>query len=206
MKLSRISKDDLPGLSNDEKTRIVFGGDRATGGPGLAALLLGCGTAPEMAQRAAAAADLFKEGLVPRVIPTGGVVHPTELGDMTEAGYMALKLRELGVPDDAVVLEEEAPTTIGNMVFGMAAIERVLRPRGPFSVYVVTSQAHMRRSLALAATYLPRTARVLARAAANAGGGARDWFRSEFWTGKVNRELHYLKKYIDEGIVPDIEF
>lgn len=206
MKLSQIPTDQLPRLSNDEKTRIVFGGERETDGPGMAALLLGCGTPSEMAERAAAAADLFQKGLVPCVIPTGGVVHPTERGDLTEAAYMALKLREHGVPDEAVVLEEQAATTIGNMVFGMALIEREFRPRGPFSVYVVTSDTHMRRSLVLAEVYLPRTARILARAAGNAGGGALEWFRSEFWTGKVHWELRWLKKSIDDGTIPDIEF
>ena len=119
---------------------------------------------------------------------------------------MALKLRELGIPDEAVVLEEQATTTIGNIVFGMAVIEREFHPRGPFPVYVVTSETHMRRSLALAAAYLPRTANILSRAAGTAGGGAQEWFHSEFWTGKVNRELYWLKKYIDDGTIPDIEF
>ena len=206
MKVSQIPAGDIPGLSTDEKTRIVFGGERETGGPGVAALLLGCGTPREMAERAAAAADLFKEGLVPCVIPTGGVVHPTECGNLTEAEYMALKLREHGVPDEAVVLEDQATTTIENMLFGMVAIERACHPRGPFPVYVVTSGTHMRRSLALAGVYLPRTARILARAAANPGGGASEWFRSEFWTGRVNWELRWLKNYIDSGTIPDIEF
>lgn len=206
MKLSQIPTDQLPRLSNDEKTRIVFGGERETDGPGMAALLLGCGTPSEMAERAAAAADLFQKGLVPCVIPTGGVVHPTERGDLTEAAYMALKLREHGVPEAAVVLEDQATTTIANMVFGMAVIEREFHPRGPFSVYVVTSDAHMRRSLALADAYLPRTARILSRPAGNAGGGAKEWFRSEFWTEKVNREIRWLKKHVDAGILPDIEF
>ena len=206
MKLSRIPANELSRLSNEEKTRIVFGGERETDGSGVAALLLGCGTPSEMAERAAAAADLFKEGLVPCIIPTGGVVHPTECGDITEAGYMARKLREFGVPDEAIVLEEQATTTIENMMLGAVAVERVCHPRGPFPLYVVTSGTHMRRSQALAGVYLPRTAHILARAAANAGGGPSEWFRSEFWTGKVNWELRWLKNYIDSGTIPDIEF
>ena len=77
MKLSQIPKGGLSGLSNDQKTRIVFGGEREVTGSGMAALLLGCGTPAEMAERAAAAANLFKERRVPCIIPTGGVVHPT---------------------------------------------------------------------------------------------------------------------------------
>lgn len=206
MKLSQIPVDKLPGLSNDEKTRIVFGGEREFGGRGIAALLLGCSSPQEMADRAETAASLFFEELVPKVIPTGGVVHPTEFGEMTEAEYMAHCLRGLGVPDEAVIIENQATTTIENMVFGMAVIEREFHPRGPFSVYVVTSAHHLRRSLALAEVYLPRTARILGRASRSADGQASNWFRSEFWTSKVERELKWLKRYIDEGIIPDIEF
>lgn len=206
MKLSQIPVDKLPGLSNDEKTRIVFGGEREFGGRGIAALLLGCSSPQEMADRAETAASLFSEGLVPKVIPTGGVVHPTEFGEMTEAEYMAQRLRGLGLQDEAIIVENQAATTIENMVFGSVVLERSFRPRGPFSVYVVTSAHHLRRSLALAEVYLPRMARILGRAAGNAGGGAREWFRSEFWTGKVNLELRWLKKSIDDGTIPDIEF
>ena len=100
MKLGELSRDDLPALPDDVKTRIVFGGTYPTGGNSIAALLLGCGTAMEMTERALAAAALFKAGRTSRIIPTGGPVRQTEWGDMTEAAYMAAKLREAGIPDE----------------------------------------------------------------------------------------------------------
>ena len=206
MKLSAIPEEKLQALSIEEKTRIVFGGVRNSAEPAIAALLLGCASPQEMAERSETAASLYKEGLVPSIIPSGGVVHATELGDMSEAEYMAHRLRALGVPDEAVILETQATTTIENMVFGTEVLERSFHPHGPFSVYVVTSAPHLRRSLALAGVYLPRTARILGRAAGSADGQTADWFRSAFWTGRVERELKWLKRYIDSGLIPDIEF
>ena len=184
----------------------MFGGAIPTDDSSIAALLLGCGTAMEMAERALAAAALFKAGRTPCIIPTGAPVRQTELGDMSEAAYMAAKLREAGIPDEAVIVEDQAMTTIENMLFGELAIERAFHPHGEFPVHVVTSATHMRRSLAIANVYLPRTARILGHIPEGSGGNPRDWPRDEFWTMKVNYELLMLKVFIDDGEIPDIEF
>ncbi len=206
MKLSELSRDNLQTLPDEAKTRIVFGGTYQTGGNSIAALLLGCGTAMEMTERALAAAALFQAGRTPCIIPTGAPVHQTELGDMTEAAYMAAKLREAGIPDEAVILEDQAMTTIENMLYGELAIEHAFHPHGEFPVHVVTSATHMRRSLAIADVYLPRTARILGHVPEGSGGNPTDWPRDEFWTMKVNYELLMLKVFIDQGEIPDIEF
>ena len=206
MKLGELSRDDLPALPDEAKTRIVFGGAYPTGGNSIAALLLGCGTAMEMTERALAAAALFKAERTPCIIPTGGVVRHTELGDMTEAAYMAAKLREAGIPDEAVVIEDKAMTTIENMLYGELAIEHAFHPHGEFPVHVVTSATHMRRSLAIADVYLPRTARIMGHIPEGSEGNPSDWPRNEFWTMKVNYELLMLKVFIDNGEISDIEF
>ena len=85
------------------------------------------------------------------LVPTGGVRHPTEFGEITEAEYMARRLREAGVPDEAILLENEARTTIENMIYGMLALERYGKQGRPFSAYVVTSAwAHEAQSGACA--------------------------------------------------------
>ena len=227
MRLSQIDKADLATLSDEQVGRIVFGAPQGCGGlvtdcPGLfpnleqpscgiavppcgvAALLLG-GSPRVMDGRIRAAAALFREGAVPLVIPTGGVRHPDEGCGETEAEYMARGLRALGVPDAAVIPENEARTTRENMIFGETVVERACRPRGVFTVYVVTSANHLRRSLALARIYLPRTARVFGRAARGDGGGPGEWTRSRFWRDRVRRELGLVKGLVDHGEMDDIE-
>ena len=205
MKVSQIPTDALSGLSNEEKTRIVFDVEPDARDPAVAALLLG-GSPVVMDSRARAAAELYRKGLVPLVIPTGGVRHGDGGTGPTEAEYMAGILRESGVPDEAIRLENEATTTRENMIFGEMVIEHAAHPRGAFAVYVVTSAFHLRRSLALARLYLPRTARILGCAAAHPGGGPDEWARSEYYTGRVHTELGLLKGLVDNGEMDDIEF
>ena len=224
MRLSQTNKDDLAALTKDQLTRIVFGDVPANlpfpsvlpqgqalqsaahaDCPAVAALLLG-GSPVVMDCRVRAAAELYRKGLVPTIIPTGGVRHPDKGCEETEAEYMARTLGVLGVPNEAILLENEATTTRENMIFGTAVIERVLHPRGAFTVYVVTSAFHLRRSLALARLYLPRTARILGCAAADPGGGPDEWPGSEYYTGRVHTELGLLKGLVDNGETDDIEF
>lgn len=207
MKLSQVPKEKLASLTVAEKTRIVYGGDRVpTTGHGIAALVLGAASPQTMAERAAGAAALYREGLVPCAIPTGGVVHPTELGDITEADYMARRLRDAGVPDEAILVENQARTTIENLLLGAVLMECRFHPHGGFPVYVVTSAWHMRRSLALAENFLPRTARILCRIVERIPDEPHNWHRDEYLREKIDRELHVSRQFIEFGHIPDIEF
>ena len=212
MKLSKIAREDFASLSNEQVSRIVFGDDCANmpqphsgaAAPAVAALLLG-GSPVVMDARVQVAATLYREGVVPLVIPTGGVRHPVNGVEEMEADYMTRALRGLGVPDEAILPEREAMTTRENMILGEVIIERVIHPCGEFSVYIVTSAFHLRRSMALARLYLPRTARILGSAAAHPGGGRDEWMGNEYFTGRVRKELNLLKTLVDNGEMEDIE-
>lgn len=205
MRISRIDKGDLDALSAEQMSRIVFDLPPPEDRPAIAALLLG-GSPMVMDSRARAAAELYRKGLVPLVIPTGGVRHGDGGTGPTEAEYMAGVLRESGVPNEAIVLENEATTTRENMIFGGVALERALHPRGAFPICIVTSEFHLRRSLALARLYLPRTARILGHAAAHPDGGPDEWPKSEYFTGRIRTEVGLLKWLVDHGEMDDIEF
>ena len=203
MMLSEWDPQRLDDLTDEQVTHIVYDAPLAVDEPALAALVLG-GPVEEMGERARAAAALYKEGLAPCLIPTGGVKRTTPLGELTEAEYLGRRLEEAGVPREAILPENEATTTRENMLFGSVLLERARRPRGTFSVYVVTSANHLRRSMALAQLYLPRTARILGRAAHNEGGMPGEWTLSEYWVHSVRTELKLLKGLIDRGEIDDI--
>ena len=57
---------------------------------------------------AGAAASFFSRGLVPRILVSGGA---TPGGPGTEADIIAAHLRDLGVPEDALLLERRATNT-----------------------------------------------------------------------------------------------
>jgi uncharacterized SAM-binding protein YcdF (DUF218 family) len=104
------------------------------------------GQMPDMgsaADRVWLAARLYKAGKAPQVLVSGGgdrAVYAT-----SEAQAMRELLLDMGVPDAALVLEEDSRNTRENAVFSA----RVVRERGMGRVLLVTSALHMQRAQAL---------------------------------------------------------
>lgn len=96
----------------------------------------------EQEARPVKAAELYRDGLAPRIFITG------------DGDFAANKKRLLasGVPESAITIEESAKTTLQNA--------RLLRPmlekEGVRSALIVTSPFHMRRALAVFQHEMPR--------------------------------------------------
>ena len=92
------------------------------------------------------AARLYKAGKAPLVIPTGVAERESTLP----------LLRDFGVPESAVAIEDEARNTEENARF----VERILAAKNAegakaFKVLLVTSAWHMRRSVLMYKRYAP---------------------------------------------------
>ena len=84
------------------------------------------------------AADLYKAGIAPLIVVTGGKVP----GDkFTEAGVGADYLHKLGIPDDAILRE----TTSRNSWESLRASARFLKERGVTRVVLVSDPFHSLR-------------------------------------------------------------
>lgn len=89
------------------------------------------------------AAKLYKAGKTPVLILSGGLAFAQ--GTTTEAASMQLFLRDLGVPDAAMLLEERSVNTRENAQY----TARMLSERGIPTVVLVTSALHMPRAVRL---------------------------------------------------------
>lgn len=204
MKLSEMPKEQLLQFPVERIERILYHGLEDRGESADVALLLG--TTPELdcKGRALQAAKLYLAGRVNCVIPSGGVEHSFPCGDCTEAEYMEKTLLEAGVPQSAILLENEARTTKENMVCGVFQITRKLLIQNVKSVMIVTSAVHMRRSLALAALFMPRSIRVTFSAAPDTPEGTQ-WWELERLRQDAIRELQLMQDLIRQGLMDDIE-
>ena len=88
------------------------------------------------------AARLFHAGKAPLVLLSGGGL---EHQAFSEARAMAVLLQDLGVPKQAILLEERSQNTRQNAVFTAS----ILEARGIGHVLLVTSALHMPRALPL---------------------------------------------------------
>lgn len=205
MRLSELDQSALYELTDEQVNEIVYGPLTDDGASYLCALLLG-GNPMVLRERAQGAAQLYASGRTQYIIPTGGVEWDTEYGHMSEAKALQRMLQEYGVPESAIILENEARTTRENMILGELQMERSLRPRGPFRVCIVSSPSHLRRSLLLARTYLPRTAILSVYPGVCPQGMKHCWYTDENQRERVYRELELLHQYISTGEIEDVEY
>jgi uncharacterized SAM-binding protein YcdF (DUF218 family) len=120
-----------------------------------AIVLLGGGTAPALyprpivemngaGDRVAYAAWLYQQGAAPAIIASGGAINWLETGKST-ADDMAFLLDLMGVPPEAIWLEENSRNTAENAV----ECAKILQAKGITRIILVTSAFHMPRSVPL---------------------------------------------------------
>lgn len=100
--------------------------------------------APETARRVRRGVELYRRGLAPRLLVTGGPAP----GGGTEADVMAAYARELGVPADAIVsapFVHDTAENAGSSIAVLCGANDACRP----DVIVVSSPYHLRRAVRL---------------------------------------------------------
>lgn len=201
MKLSELTREQIAAMPFEQKYNFVCGDIVDDGMSAPVAILLG-GNPNNALPRALAAAELYRSGRVLYIVPSGGVEWDFGGEMISEAKYMKRILIENGVPEDAIILENEARTTKENMIYGTLRINRKLRFEKVDHVIIVTSRSHMKRSIALAKAFLPRKVTVSAYPAnheatiAGLNGSTGAW---------IAKELDLIKGLVDSGVAEDME-
>ena len=130
---------------------VAIAGGRDRSQRADAALVLGYALAPDgspqpsLIARVDRAAELYRAGLAPRLVLSGGAARAR----MTEAGVMRELLVERGIPLQAIELDIRARSTEENFACGMP----ILAEKAARTVLVVTEPWHMPRALYQARRY-----------------------------------------------------
>ena len=197
---------ELSQLSVEQKNNILYGEIDDTGVNGDVILLLGS-KPPFCPERAQKAAELYHQGRAPYIMPSGGVTWQLGSGEvMSEAHYMKRLLLELGVPEQAILLENEARTTKENLIYGVLQINRELQLKNVKTILIATSAQHMRRSMALAKWLLPRTVTACPCPAYTDLDRPDAWYTDAEIRQRGETNLRLLKGLVDDGLVDDISF
>ncbi len=203
MKLTKADLKDLMNLTYEQKWDFICGNVRDDGKTGDVALLLG--TKPEwVVERALAAAKLYHSGRVRYIVPSGGVEWDTDGEMLSEANYMKRILLAEGVPEDAIILENEATTTKENMIYGALRINRKTKFYDTKRIIIVTSMNHMQRSLGLAKAFLPSFCEISGYPAMKTES-KEIYLQSEFNRKLLDNAMELTKGLVDRGIIEDLE-
>ncbi|GAP14802.1 uncharacterized conserved protein [Longilinea arvoryzae] len=91
------------------------------------------------------AAKLYREGVAPVLLLSGGSITWQDGDSGTPAEDMAVLLREMGIPESALWLQNRSQNTHEDAVYSA----EMLKEAGITEIVLVTSAAHMPRSVAL---------------------------------------------------------
>lgn len=110
----------------------------------LGAALWGDVPSPGLRERLELGRTLYEEGQIKRIIVTGGLDTPQSR--LTEAEGMRNYLVEQGVPEEHILLENQATDTLENLVFS----QRVMEEENLESATIITHDYHGMRALDIA--------------------------------------------------------
>ena len=91
------------------------------------------------------AAWLYKQGAAPRILVSGGTVPLLGPSKIAEAESMTELLNLMGVPAEAIIMEEKSRNTYENVVES----KKILEAEGLTDIILVTSAMHMPRAQAI---------------------------------------------------------
>lgn len=129
------------------------------------------------------AAGLFGRGLSPRIVVTGG--SSRQVDGLNEADHHCAVLLELGVPRDAIIVENASSNTVENVVFALAVLAELPPPRTVIAVV----KRHHRRALVTLALHVPSIERLYAVD-----------YPAETRPGRIETEVRHMRALRGRGI------
>jgi uncharacterized SAM-binding protein YcdF (DUF218 family) len=147
------------------------------------------------AQRARHAASLYRSGLTPRLLFTGG---PKGDCPLNEAEAMATVAGDNGVPPEAMLLEGKSRTTVENFTLSIALLRNLRLLDSLRVLHLVSCPWHMRRVGLHACTAFGPAVRLLA-SPHEATCTASSWLASPECRRRVAVELRLVRGLLDNG-------
>ena len=203
MKLTSMNLETLMAMTPEQKWDFVCGDIKDEGKSGEVAILLGCW--PEIAiERAKSAATLYHTGRVKYIVASGGVKWEYNGELISEADLMGRVMTESGVPENAIIIDNEARTTKENMICSTLTLNRTVKLPNIESVIIVTSLAHMQRSLALAKALLPRKFQISGYPS-YPEKSKEEWLACDKNKKTLDNCISLLKGLADDHIIEDMD-
>ena len=200
MLVSNIKEEDL---TADVIDKLLFQGLEDTGDTADCILVLGSMKAAKY--RVPVAAALYRAGRAGKILFCGGKLRDFPDGTCREAEYMCKAALELGVPKDAIILEQSSQNTVENLLFALIELQRAFNLNSVHKVLLVTTAYHMRRSLAIARYLFPSHISVMPCPANDTTTRRDNWMKTPVGIDRTKTEAMKIVEYVINGVIPDFE-
>ena len=148
------------------------------------------------------AAWLYKRGIVDFILCTGGV---NRVGKH-EARRHAEILRQCGIPDERVLVEDKSTNTGENVTFGLAMLARELGTHAVTSIIAVVKWYHSRRALMTLKRHVSSGTRLYVSSYSPINAYRQNWHLSDSGHQFVLKEWQVIPEYLARGWIAEIEF
>lgn len=200
MKVSKLQYEDL---TNEVVDKILFEDINDYEYNGDCILVLGSKIAHKY--RVPKAVDLYNAKRSNSILLSGGTIVESEYGLISEAELMKIKAIELGIPVENLIIETKSKTTQENMICSLLSLERTKKLTNIKSILLVTTRYHMRRSLMMAETFMPKWIKVYSCPADDTNTLRYNWFLTERNAKLAKDEAYKISYYIREGYIADFD-
>jgi uncharacterized SAM-binding protein YcdF (DUF218 family) len=144
------------------------------------------------------AADLYKNGFVPKIIVSGGLNPNTGI---IEGDRMAKDLEGLGVPNKDILIENRATNTKENALYAIEIIDHQIGLKNIQSIVAIVKGYHARRALMTLRKYVPTN--IMLKAAsytcAQYPFTKDNWYKTEDGRKMILNEVEKIKMYLTQG-------
>ena len=151
-------------------------------------------------ERLEVAVKLFKDNRAPFILFSGG---KGKKGVVAEAKVMKEKAISLGIPEEAILTEEESYNTTENVLCSMLVLERKFLLQNIKRLIIVSSPFHIQRLSLTISRYMPRWIDYSFCYDEDSPTSRKNWLNDPIIKKRVEKEangiVYYAKnKYIDD--------
>lgn len=161
------------------------------------------GSSKAVEYRLPKAIQLYKEGRADKILFSGGVKWGRN--SLTEAELLANEAICLGVPKEAILVENRSLHSKENALASMFILDRELDLHLLQRLIIVTSAIHMRRMHLILQTYMPSWIEYSLCPVDDYTTKENNWFQYPDGRARVERETNKLIDYAKRGIITDEE-
>lgn len=195
MYLSKINENNL---SEKDINNILFNIPKDDGVIGECIWVFGSKT--DLDERLNLAVELYNNKRAPYILFTGG---KGKNGTIPEAKIMKEKALSLGIPEEAILTEEESNNTTENILCSMLVLERKFLLQNIKRLVIVSSPFHIQRLSLTLSRYMPKWIEYSYCYDDNSPVSMNNWKNNPESKKRVEYEakgiIYYAKnKYIDD--------
>lgn len=146
-----------------------------------------------------AAYKLYKDGLVPKILLSGGINKVTGQNECEE---MAKELIKMGVKKEDLILEDKSLNSLENVLFSKEKIE--ISFPSIKKIISIVKHYHSRRAMMTLKKHFPKNIELIPVCYDIYGFTKDNWFESEIGKEKVLEEWWKIPKYLAKGDIEEL--